>query len=195
MPFDSCLSNFSKVYNDVFVKEVSNVQFKYQLMELQLIERWEADDFHPVFRHNFINNTSRQANYLSSSRYIAFIKDAILEVKRLDFESGEDLELHQRGMKKDPPLNDDGQVAHDVPMHGKEFFFSNVMIKVYQIPMLFLCTSEFTQKENEGSFLVLVYERKCLKRRQAVKEKELALLEKQFLRKRLNKPRYLGDKL
>lgn len=29
MPFDSCLSNFSKVYNDCFVKEVSNVQFKY----------------------------------------------------------------------------------------------------------------------------------------------------------------------
>jgi hypothetical protein len=25
LPFDSCLSNFAKVYNDVFIKEVSNV--------------------------------------------------------------------------------------------------------------------------------------------------------------------------
>jgi hypothetical protein len=153
------------------------------------------DDFDPVFRHNFISNTSRQANYLASKKYIAFLKDVITEIKRLDFESGEDLELHQRGMKKDPPMNEDGEVAFDVPLHGKEYFFSNVMIKVYQIPMLFLCTSEFTQKENEGSFLVLVYERKCLKRRQAIKEKELALLEKQMLRKRLSMPRYLGDKL
>ena len=58
------------------------------------IERWEMDDFIPIFRHNFINNTSRQANYFSSSRFIAFLKEALDEVKRLDEEDQTDMNLH-----------------------------------------------------------------------------------------------------
>ena len=38
---------------------------------------------------------------------------------------------------------EDEVIIHDVPLHGKEFFFSNVMVKIYQIPMLFIATSEF----------------------------------------------------
>jgi hypothetical protein len=63
-------------------------------MELMHIERWEMDDFIPIFRHNFINNTSRQANYFSSSRFIAFLKEALDEVKRLDEEDQTDMNLH-----------------------------------------------------------------------------------------------------
>jgi hypothetical protein len=39
---------------------------------------------------------------------------------------------------------------------------------------------------SEGSFMVLVYERKCLKRRTAKKDKEIQLLDRQLLRKRLS---------
>jgi hypothetical protein len=63
-------------------------------MELMHIERWEMDDFIPIFRHNFINNTSRQANYFSSSQFIAFLKEALNEVKRLDEEDQTDMNLH-----------------------------------------------------------------------------------------------------
>lgn len=34
LPFDACVTNFVKVYNDVFVKEASGTSNKYQMMEL-----------------------------------------------------------------------------------------------------------------------------------------------------------------
>ena len=49
-------------------------------------------------------------------------------------------------------------------MHGAEFFFSNVMIKVYQIPMMFMTSSEFMDKAEEGTFIVLVFEKTIKKR-------------------------------
>jgi len=51
-----------------------------------------------------------------------------------------------------------------MPLHGQEFFFSNVMIKVYQVPMMFIVSSEFAECEEEGCFIVLVFEKHVRKR-------------------------------
>ena len=57
------------------------------------------------------------------------------------------------------------------PEHGDEFFFANVMLKVYQIPILFSNSSEFGCNPSEGAFIIMVYE-KVVKKRQAKGAKE-----------------------
>lgn len=52
------------------------------------------------------------------------------------------------------------------PLHGRELFFSNIMLKIYQIPMLFGDSSEYGVKETEASFIVMIYE-KVIKKRAA----------------------------
>ena len=47
-----------------------------------------------------------------------------------------------------------------------EFFFANVMAKIYQIPMLFTESSEFGNNNYSGCFLVLIFG-KTVKKRQA----------------------------
>ena len=49
-------------------------------------------------------------------------------------------------------------------MHGDEFFFSNCMVKIYQIPMLFGDSSEFGYKTGQGCFIVMIYEKQIKKR-------------------------------
>ena len=93
LPFDNMLENFAKVYNAVFIREIAG-QHKYQLMEIQHIEKWELDDFQVCFRHNFSNNTSRQVNYLNSSKYIDFVKGVTTFIKRVDMENQTDFDLH-----------------------------------------------------------------------------------------------------
>ena len=50
------------------------------------------------------------------------------------------------------------------PQNGHEFFFSNAMIKVYQIPMLFNRSSEEPENISEGCFIVLFFEKTTRKR-------------------------------
>ena len=50
------------------------------------------------------------------------------------------------------------------PLHGHEFFFSNVLVKLYQIPMLFGKSSERGVSDSEGSFVVIIYEKLVKKR-------------------------------
>ena len=49
------------------------------------------------------------------------------------------------------------------PQYGQEYFFSNVLVKVLQIPILFMRESEADCK-SEGSFLVLTFEKLMKKR-------------------------------
>jgi len=55
-------------------------------------------------------------------------------------------------------------------MHGEEFFFSNCMVKIYQIPMLFGDSSEFGYKTGDGTFIIMLYE-KIIKKRVAKDKK------------------------
>ena len=50
------------------------------------------------------------------------------------------------------------------PANGHEFFFSNVMVKVYQVPVLFHRSSEETESQDEGTFIVLIFEKLTRKR-------------------------------
>lgn len=50
------------------------------------------------------------------------------------------------------------------PNNGREFFFSNILVKIYQVPVLFLANSEDEYSEYESSFIVLFYEKNMRKR-------------------------------
>jgi hypothetical protein len=62
--------------------------------------------------------------------------------------------------------NQEIKTAYDLlkPKNGNEFFFSNVLIKVYQIPMLFTRSSEEIENPEECSFIVLIFEKSTRKR-------------------------------
>lgn len=97
------------------------------------------------------------------------LKILCMLVKRKDFPNYDDAlnydeVLQKRGVRQEPNRNVDGTLALGEPLHGKEFFFSNVMLKLYQIPMLFMTSSEFKDKAEEGTFIVLVFEKQVKKR-------------------------------
>jgi hypothetical protein len=50
------------------------------------------------------------------------------------------------------------------PENGTEFFFSNVMVKVVQTPVLFTISSECPRNNYNGAFLVLIFEKLTRKR-------------------------------
>ena len=84
------------------------------------------------------------------------------------------VDLQKRGMRYEPFHGNANMAAGrqpvnfevKEPMHGAEFFFSNCMVKVYQIPMLFAESSEFHEVDHQGTFIVQVYE-KIIKKRQS----------------------------
>lgn len=104
------------------------------------------------------------------------------------------LDLQKRGMRHEPfPGNAHmagGQqpVIFDSkePMHGQEFFFSNILAKIYQIPMLFSDSSEFGVKPNEGTFIVMLYE-KIIKKRAAKPKDDRRLIAINKVRKSKSK--------
>ena len=65
-----------------------------------------------------------------------------------------------------PPQDSQSSGVFKRPHNGREFTFSNTMIKICQIPTLFMDSSE-EQREESHSFLVLVME-KTLKRRNKI---------------------------
>ena len=84
---------------------------------------------------------------------------------------GPKLDLHKRGRKtqqnqQQPPQNpyENEDSIMPVPQNGHEFFFSNVMVKVYQVPVLFHRSSEENESLDEGTFIVLVFEKMTRKR-------------------------------
>ena len=95
----------------------------------------------------------------------------------------------------DPPRREDGNFATEVPVQGKEYFFSNHMVKVYQIPNFFVQSSEFIKTSEQGCFLVHIYEKKCVKRKTAMKEKEIDRLELNYKLKQFKRMRYCEDNL
>ena len=84
----------------------------------------------------------------------------------------ENHDLQKTGVRKEP-FNGNANMAGgrqpvkwetEEPLHGQEFFFSNCMIKMYEIPMLFAESSEFGVKDHQGTFICMVYEKLIKKR-------------------------------
>lgn len=48
--------------------------------------------------------------------------------------------------------------------NGLEFFFSNVMLKCYQVPVLFTSSSDEPTNDQEGTFIVMFFEKSVRKR-------------------------------
>ena len=48
--------------------------------------------------------------------------------------------------------------------NGLEFFFSNVMLKCYQVPVLFTSSSDEHTNDQEGTFIVMFFEKSVRKR-------------------------------
>lgn len=127
------------------------------------------DDLHVVFRHNFSNHTSRDTHYLHSPSYLHYLREIFNATKQYEMETKQDHNLHDRGSKAPKTT------ATEVPEFGKEYFFSNIMVKVYQVPMMFVCTEEFaiqSRLTTFSSFIVIVFEHRVHKRRSAHGERE-----------------------
>jgi hypothetical protein len=54
--------------------------------------------------------------------------------------------LEKQGEKKEPKVVKvtKDQIELEVPVHGKEYFFSNVLVKTYQIPPLLIAPAWFS---------------------------------------------------
>lgn len=50
------------------------------------------------------------------------------------------------------------------PIYGQEFFFSNILVKIVQIPMLMSRSNEEEMNPSEAAFIVMIYEKLMRKR-------------------------------
>ena len=114
------------------------------------------------FRWNFAGSTSKEAYYLDSPYVKAFMTNALKSIKKKE---GADI------LKFSPRKKEDGSntvtyknFSLEVPNNGREFFFSNVLLKVYQVPVMFLRNSEEDYTDTESTFICLFYEKAMRKR-------------------------------
>ena len=129
------------------------------------------------FKYSFANATSRFVSYMDNPVFVTHLKRMCKLIKQQD-NRDESLDLQKRGMRHEPvprgahmsggcqPIIFDS----DKPMHGEEFFFSNVLVKVYQIPMLFATSSELGVRDDEATFVIIIYEKLIKKRQVRMKE-------------------------
>ena len=105
LPIQKSLSNFAKVYNDVFVREIPSVMASYALLEIQITEianMGQKDErFTIPFRFNFANMTSKHCDYIKSPHYIETLR-ALCRCRKMkdnmDDEQGL-LDLQKRGSR------------------------------------------------------------------------------------------------
>jgi len=128
------MQSFSKVFNDVFVKEKPQVCHKYYLTEVCILELDTRDDhchhLNEGFRWNFSNGTSKEMDYLKSPYIKAFVMTCLKSIKSK--EEKDILNFSPR--RKDEERNSiilKGIPKVEMPNNGREFFFSNVLIKIY----------------------------------------------------------------
>ena len=174
IPFNDCLTSFTKIFNDVFVHERPSCVHKYSLTEVMAVEMMQADEeraaelnqthFIP-FHYNFMANSSRHCLYLACPDFHEFLNRAIRQIKRSDLALGARIDLHKRGRKtQQVPGQSDPDRSSFEPQNGHEFFFSNVMVKIYQVPVLFHRSSDESESQEEGTFMVLIFEKQTRKR-------------------------------
>jgi len=88
-------------------------------------------------------------------------------LKSIKEKEGPEIEKFSPRKKEDPPKGNQyvkGILKVEQPNNGREFFFSNVLMKVYQVPVIFLRNSEDPYSEDESSYIVLFYEKSMRKR-------------------------------
>ncbi len=167
IPFAKSIKNFVGVVNDIYLQELpySKMKVKYQLLEQQIVEianlGTPQEYFKVPFKFCFSRNTGKAMSLVNSSEYMDVLKILCRSIKSRD--SKLEVDLHNRGIKppsqipaqnlgmstfkkrktinNTPPM--DIQEKDKVPLNGLEFFFSHLMIRIYQIPICFYDSSEF----------------------------------------------------
>ena len=108
IPFNDCMTSFTKIYNDVFVHERPTCVHKYSLTEVMVTEMLRADEeaaarlheTHMIpFRYNFLGNSTRDVDYTALPSFHTFLNKAIRQIKRNDNALGTRIDLHRRGRK------------------------------------------------------------------------------------------------
>jgi len=74
------------------------------------------------------------------------------------------LSFSPRKKEDEKPAITKGVQKIEQPNNGREFFFSNVLMKIYQVPVTFLANSEDEYSKNESTFICLYYEKSMRKR-------------------------------
>ena len=79
LPFQLAMESFSKVYNEVLIKEIPSVITKYALCELQIAELPNLadnpnDPMNIPFKFNFAKGTTKNLNYSNSFEYMNALK-------------------------------------------------------------------------------------------------------------------------
>jgi hypothetical protein len=64
-----------------------------------------------------------------------------------------------RGARKQQNTNETTAKVKEGPENGEEFFFSNTLVKIYQVPMLFGKSSEEGDAPNQGAFICIIFEK------------------------------------
>jgi hypothetical protein len=56
------------------------------------------------------------------------------------------------------------QIEIEIPNNGRELFFSNILMKIYQVPVMFTANSEEEYSSDQSTFIILFYEKSMRKR-------------------------------
>lgn len=171
LPFKDTMQSFVKVFNDVFVKEKPQICQKYYLTEVDIIELDTRDkNCHEMsvgYRWNFASGTSKELNYFNSPFIHTFVMSCLKSIKKSDGVKIADFSPRKRdeGSKYHSIMLKQARNAKfELPNNGREFFFSNVLVKIYQVPTLFMQNSEAEINNDESTYIILFYEKSMRKR-------------------------------
>lgn len=118
-----------------------------------------SPDIKVNYTFNFTQDTTKELNYHKSEEVQNFLKKAVRIVKRSD------MGIYEQPFKKKNNVNGNSSREFEL-QNGLEFFFSNVMLKCYQVPVLFTHSSEdpVLPGNNVGTFILMFFEKAVRKR-------------------------------
>jgi hypothetical protein len=112
------------------------------------------------FKWNFTEGTSKELDYLKSPYVYNFLMTTMKSIKKKE---GSLIEKFSP-RKKEESKSELAKTSLEQPNNGRELFFSNVLMKIYQTPSVFHRNSEEDIDDNLSSFIVLFYEKNMRKR-------------------------------
>lgn len=118
----------------MFTNEKPQLVHKYFLCAVELVEILPDDSLDSLFRFNFAKDTSREATYLNSEVFRNFLLQLSKAVKRNE-QCDDDSIIY--GSKSKHKRGNSTHSSKDESVVGYEFFFSNVMVKIFQSHFFF----------------------------------------------------------
>lgn len=168
------MASFTTIYNDVFVNEKPHLVSKYFLCGVELVEVLPRDEIDSIFEFYFTKDTSREIQYLKSKILRKFMISTAKVVKRNESAEDDSVIYGANGNQKKKKGAQSECSSKEDSIVGIEFFFSNVMVKIFFAPLFFgqeeaeLAESHDSEGEerenNRGSFIIMYYEKSTRKR-------------------------------